>query len=389
MHAAIRRLAAPIAALAAVALLAGCSGSDDKPADARTWVQKQEIPVPGIRPGLPGGDTGTLPAPGGPDGQSSIPPGGTRPQQDPNVVAEKLDVPWGLSLLPDGTALVGERPTGRIVQVQPRRAPVHQVKQLTGIQALLGIAVSPSYDEDGLIYAYVTTATDNRILRFTLDGQPTAILTGIPRGAEHNGGRIAFGPDGHLYIGTGDTGDPRLAADKHSLAGKILRVSIFGKPVQNNPDPKSAVYSSGFTDVSGLCWNDAGTMFATDLGSRAEEADIVKPGRNYGRGGQDPVLTWRHGSMGPGGCAVVDFGLFVGGLEGKQISGIPLDAQDNPGNPEPLVQNRYGRIRTVVAASDGALWATTSNRDGHGKPVRADDRVLRINPPTTVTTSPV
>lgn len=382
-----RRVAILASVSAVLALLAGCSVPGNGPRAARTWVQQQQAPVPEIRPDLPGDDDGTLTP--GPGGGSSAPPLGPGSGQDPNVVAEKLKIPWGLALLPDGSALVGERPNGRIVQVKPKRAPVKQVKRLTGIKALLGLAVSPSYDEDGLIYAYVTTRTDNRILRFTLDGRPTPILTGIPRGPAHNGGRIAFGPDGHLYIGTGDTGRPALARNPASLAGKILRISIFGRPVRTNPDPHSPVYSRGFSDVTGLCWTDSGTMFATDTGRRTGELDAVDPGGNFAPGGRGPVLKWPTSAVDPGGCAVIDFGLFVGALQGKQILGLPLDAHDAPGPAQPLIRDRYGRIRTVVAAPDGALWATTSNRDGHGTPVPQDDRVLRINPPSGVTTSPV
>ena len=139
------------------------------------------------------------------------------------------------------SALVGERTTGRILQVQQDVEP-ELVAQIDGVDAtgdggLLGIALSPSYDEDGLIYAYVTTAEDNRIIRIARGDVPKPIFTGIPKGAQHNGGRIAFAADRTLYVGTGDTGTPTATADPASLAGKVLRLDEFGKPAARQPDP--------------------------------------------------------------------------------------------------------------------------------------------------------
>ena len=151
---------------------------------------------------------------------------------DPNVVASGLAVPTGLVVLPDGSAVVGERDTGRLLQVFPDRSPAKVLMRVPGVDAggdggLLGLALSPTYQEDGLLYAYLSTATDNRVVRFPVGGTPNVVFTGIPRGEVHNGGGLLFGTDGTLYVGTGDTGDPRLAGDPTSLAGKVQAIGAL------------------------------------------------------------------------------------------------------------------------------------------------------------------
>lgn len=404
MHRPTRALLA-VACAGALAGVAACSGAGGGAAAraARTWVQESQGPPPAVDPQLPGqsGEPGQPRLP-----QQTSPGGGSPSQQgqrgDSAVVATHLRVPWGLAVLPDGSALVGERPTGRIVRVLPQGGPVRQVMRINGLDTsgdggLLGLALSPSYDEDRLVFAYVTTKTDNRVIRFTLGGRPQPILTGIPRGASDNGGRIGFGTDGDLYVGTGDAGRPALAASRTSLAGKILRITVFGKPARGNPDPDSPIYASGFRDVSGLCWDNHRRLYATDAGSGSDELDLVSPGAGYGwpragAGGRvtRPLLSWPKADGEPGGCAVIGFGMFVGELRGERVDAIPLGLRGRPnGRPDALLRKTYGRLRTVVADENGALWVTTSNRDGFGHPVPADDRVLRIEAPSSTTDSPV
>jgi glucose/arabinose dehydrogenase len=399
----MRRPAAAFLALAGLlsaAALTGCSHpAKNQPTSARTWVAQQDNPPPVVDPQLPGEDNQPN-NPGGPSAQPPDPSGKPGTAQDPNVVADHLDVPWGLAVLPDGTALVGERPTGRILQVQPKRAPVHTVARIRGLDTrgdggLLGLAVSPSYDEDGLIFAYVTTKTDARVLRFSIGSTPRPILTGLPRGISAVGGSLAFGPDGDLYVSVGDTGHPQAAASSKSPAGKILRITVFGKPAVHNPDAGSAVYASGFHNVTGMCWDKQGRLYATDSGTTVDELDQVRAGAHYGwptkaYGDTAPLLQWKPTRIGPGGCAIIGFGLFVGELTGKKLLAIALDTHGRPqGGAQPLLKGDYGRLRTVVAAPDGALWITTSNRDRYGKPDKTDDRVLRIKPPSSSTNSPV
>lgn len=394
------------AALAAGALtLAGCSALQDSdgPSAARTW----EAPVggqpPAVDPKLPGqGESG------GPPAAPTLPPSGQPPpggQRDPYVVADKLDVPWSVAPLPDGTAYVGERETGRILHVQKQYAPAEPVYTIPGIDTtgdggLLGLALSPSYAEDGQIFAYITTKTDNRVIRFSTDGSSKPIVTGIPNGTANNGGQLAFGSDGMLYIGTGDAGDTAGSSDSEGLSGKILRVTIYGDPAPGNPTAGSPIYASGFRDVTGLCFDEQ-QLIATDTGAHMDELDVVQKGKFYGWPGAegpsrdpsaiDPVLTWKAGGAAPGACTTVESGLFVTLLDGKRVESFLLGAKAKLLNTkgQRFLTKTYGRLRGVAVAPDGALWITTSNRDGHGTPEKVDDRVIRIMPPQGSTEPPV
>jgi glucose/arabinose dehydrogenase len=384
-------------ALLAAVLLGGCGAADALRPDP-TWVPKPEGPPPAELPqperttGAPG--PGRPGAPGGPEAGTA---------DDPNVVATGLTLPWGLVVLPDGTALVGERTTGRVLRVQPRRAAARQVMRIGGLDTagdggLLGLALSPTYEQDQLVFAYVTTPVDNRVIRFTVGQPPTTVLTGIPRGRTGNGGRIEFGPDGLLYVGTGDAGHPALAADRRSLAGKVLRVTSFGRPAPGNPDPESPIYSLGHRDVAGLCLAGTGQVYVTEPARpAADEVNRIEAGRDYGwpplasgsrAGSAAPDRTLPAAAAGLGGCAVIERGLFVAALTGKRLWALPLDSGGRPGAPTDYLSGAYGRLRTVVAGPDGALWLTTSNKDGRGKPTPQDDRVIRILPPAGTTNSP-
>ncbi|HEV7204758.1 MAG TPA: PQQ-dependent sugar dehydrogenase [Jatrophihabitans sp.] len=383
-------------------LLAGCSSAAGS--DVPNW---QASPSgPGIEgnngahltpilpiPSLPG-DTG---GPGGPPPSSSGPSSSKPVTQDPLVVATHLSAPVGLTLLADGSALVGERTTGRIVRVQPQPGrPVPTVRTLPGLDTsgdggLLDLAISPTYDQDNLIYAYVTTPKDNRVVDFTLSGPVTPVLTGIPKGRTGNTGRLLFGPDGSLYVGTGDAGTPSAAANPTSLAGKVLRVDDIGQPASGNPNPSSPVLTTGQHVVDGLC-RDAGgsTVLEAETGAPGypDEINVISPGDYYGwptpNGIEhDPVATLPPTGRGPGGCAVLKSRLWVTSLDGRSVLSAALGGAGDTlqvGSFTPALTNRYGRLRTIVAAPDGALWVTTSNRDGKGKPVPDDERVIRFVP---------
>jgi len=260
-----------------------------------------------------------------------------------------------------------------------------QVASIDGVDAigdggLLGIALSPSYDEDGLIYAYVSTATDNRIIRLASGDAPKAIFTGIPHGASHNGGRIAFAADRSLYVGTGDTGDPAAAADPASLAGKVLRLDEFGKPAETNPTPGSAIFASGFTQIAGMCPTADGSMAALD--DRAQQ-DLLLPltaGKDYTKVADGQALwTWTAADGGAADCAITDGILASTSLDKQQLTGIQTGAGGTfTGSPTVLLDNRYGRLLTVAGGQQGLLWLTTSNKDGAGTPVPSDDRVVVV-----------
>lgn len=307
---------------------------------------------------------------------------------DPAVVAACLDAPWGLALLPgDESALVGERTTGKILTVAPQTKPVPYAA-ISGIDAsgtggLLGIVLSPSYGEDGLIYAYITTASDNRIIRLAQGDTPKSIFTGIPKGRTNNGGRIMFGPDGQLYVGTGDTGNPTLAKDPKSLAGKVLRLDGFGKPAKGNPTTGSAIFASGFTDVTGMCLVHS-SVAAIDHRSGADVLIAPKSGGNYAAAKPpNSIWTWQDTEGGANDCAQATRQLGFSSLPAQRVVALNSDAAGAfVGQPETLLRKTYGRLLTLEIAGLGTqqelFWATTSNKDGHGTPVAADDRVIVI-----------
>jgi glucose/arabinose dehydrogenase len=321
-------------------------------------------------------------------------PGSGGQEGDPNVVATGLDVPTGLVVLPDGSAIVGERETGRLVQVFPDRSPQRELMTVPGIDTagdggLLGLALSPTFGEDGLLYAYISTATDNRVVRFPLGGTPNPVFTGIPRGERNNGGALLFGTDHHLYVGTGDTGVPALAGDPGSLAGKVLRIDVFGRPAQGG-DP---VYSHGHVDVAALC--TAGGEESPLFGVGELELNAVAEGSDHGwpverAESVDAVVDFPADQAGLAGCAVAGSTVFLGSLSGERVHLVNLDGNgDVVDTPEAVLAGEYGRLRTVVLDDAGGLWITTSNRDGVGNPGDDDDKVLRIVPPTSEGASPL
>jgi glucose/arabinose dehydrogenase len=375
-----RRWLAP--ALAGALLAAGCS-SGYQPAGP--FRDRPEGPPPQV---APPSSSAPVPAPGDP----SAPEGSSQETEgDPNVVATGLAVPTGLVVLPDGSAVVGERETGRLLQVFPDRSPARELMTLPGVDTagdggLLGLALSPTFTEDGLLYAYLSTATDNRVVRFPLGGTPNPVLTGIPRGETHNGGGLAFGADGTLYVGTGDTGDPALAGDVASLAGKVLAIDVFGRPVGAGP-----VFSRGHSDVTALCRGGDEQLFGTDdLATGPDEFDAVSLGGDYGPAGRAPLLEVPEAEEGLGGCAVSGPFVYLGERTGEQVLVVELDGRSGPvAEPEGFLTGRYGRLRTVVIDPAGALWITTSNQDGAGTPEEDDDRVLRVLPPSSDADSPL
>jgi glucose/arabinose dehydrogenase len=307
-------------------------------------------------------------------------------------VARGLDVPGGLAFLPDGDALVAERDTGRILRVAPGGGTPEQVYEVPGVAAggeggLLGLAVSP----DNLVYAYFTAARDNRIVRFALDGgAPEVVLDGIAKAGYHNGGRIAFGPDGMLYVGTGDAGDTTRSQDPASPNGKILRLTPDGDPAPGNPTAGSPVHSLGHRNVQGLAWDAAGRLFATEFGQNTrDEVNLIQAGKNYGwpevegeadtGGGRytNPLITWSTDDASPSGMAIAGSTAYVAALRGERLWTLRLDG-DTAGDPVAEFTGEYGRLRTVQVAPDGALWLTTSNTDGRGEVRDGDDRIIRF-----------
>ena len=318
----------------------------------------------------------------------------------PVDLATGLQVPWGLTFLPDGRALVGERPSGDVSLITVQ-GDVKRVGTVPGVAddgegGLLGVVTSPTFDNDQLVYAYLTTNTDNRVIRMRLKNDrlvgARAVLTGIPKNSFHDGGRLLFGPDGMLYVTTGDAGEPDLAQDKNSLAGKILRIAPDGAIPKDNPFPKSPVWSYGHRNVQGLAFDDDQRLWATEFGSSAyDELNLIEAGNNYGwpdvegaggatseaNGFVDPQVTWPTSEASPSGLAWHDGVLYMGALRGERLWAIPVDG-DTAQQPTSALDGELGRIRTVVVAPDGTLWLTTSNTDGRGDPRDGDDRVVRV-----------
>jgi glucose/arabinose dehydrogenase len=314
------------------------------------------------------------------------------------TIATGLSVPWGVAFLPGGDALVSERTTGRILRISPdgrRRRVVMRVPGVdtaSGEGGLLGLAVSPNFSSDRWVYAYFTSPRDNRIVRFRLGGRIHPVLTGLRRGVIHNGGRIAFGPDGKLYAGVGETGDSSLAQNRRSLNGKILRMNPDGSVPADNPFGGSLVWSYGHRNVQGLAWDRSGRLWATEFGQNEfDEVNLIRKGRDYGwpdvegRGPTDggrftnPLVTWPTSEASPSGAAIAGGTMYIGALQGDAVLRVRLNGS-RARKASPLFRGRYGRIRTVVRAPDGSLWVTTSNRDGRGTPRSGDDRIVRIRP---------
>ena len=371
------RLRALLPAAVAAAVVGGCGGSHTTAPSTTSASPRVSSPVPTT--------TST----------TSAEPSG--PPQVVGTVARDLEVPWGIGFLPDGSALVTERDSGRVLQIADRRvATVGRIDQThaEGESGLLGLAVSPSYAEDKRVFVYASTDDDNRVLRMTFDhgrlGTPTAILTGIPRGFIHDGGRLAFGPDGDLYVSTGETGNGALAQRTDTTAGKILRITQDGRPAPGNPDPGSPVWTLGHRNVQGLAFDDHGHLWASEFGQDAwDELNLIEKGTNYGwpevegKGDlpqfRNPQVVWRTSEASPSGLAFLDGRLWLASLRGERLWRIDVDGR-RAEHPADFFVGRYGRMRTVVVAPDGNLWVTTSNRDGRGDPAPGDDRILLVRP---------
>ncbi|HEY8453716.1 MAG TPA: PQQ-dependent sugar dehydrogenase [Natronosporangium sp.] len=378
-----QRIRAAAAATAVLFATAACSGAGPDATAAS--------PAPATTAASPDA------SPASPATSPSTSPGAPRTAGRPRTLVEGLRVPWGIAFLPDGDALVTERDTARVLRVTGD-GRVTEVGTVDGVAprgegGLMGIAVSPRFADDHHVFVYFTARSDNRIVRYRYENDrltdPKVIVSGIPSGTIHNGGRLAFGPDGYLYAGTGEAGRTRLSQDRDSLGGKILRMTVDGEAPPGNPFGDSLVWSYGHRNVQGLAWDESGAMYATEFGQNTwDEVNRIEPGRNYGWpevegvGGDerytDPLVTWSTAEASPSGAAYAGGSLWVAALRGARLWQVPLDG-GAPGRPQALLTGEYGRLRAVAATPDGtALWVGTSNHDGRGDPDRADDRILVI-----------
>ncbi|TSC86067.1 MAG: hypothetical protein G01um10147_1005 [Microgenomates group bacterium Gr01-1014_7] len=308
------------------------------------------------------------------------------------ILATGLEVPWALAFLPNNDLLITERrgtvkllnADGKVIEV----GKINGVKQITE-SGLHGVAVDPGFSTNQYVYFYYTYGevggnTANRVARLQFDGQKltneTTIVDNIPGAQIHDGGRLKFGPDGHLYITTGDAANPSLSQDKNSLAGKILKVSDEGNV---------KMYSYGHRNPQGIAWDRQGRLWETEHGQSAtDEVNLIEEGKNYGwpttrgeqkqQGMQEPVLQSGSDTWAPAGATFYKGSVYFGGLKGQALYQFNIDTLELKEH----FKRQFGRIRDVVLGPDNMLYITTSNRDGRGNPAPDDDKIIRINPRT-------
>ncbi|MEB3366755.1 PQQ-dependent sugar dehydrogenase [Saccharopolyspora mangrovi] len=360
-------------------VLSGCAEFPDehnRPFAEQPSLAPQAGPQPSFESEAPPSES-----PGAPNPQPPPQASGCE-DPDPAVITTCLDPVGAIAVLPDGqSALVGERSTGRVLRVQKGTEPVELARipvDASSGGGLTGLALSPTYHEDELFYAYVTTSSDNQVVRVASGDRPKPVLTGIPKGSTGNAGALLDDGKGALLVATGNAGSPGNAADPSSLAGKLLRIDGFGNSAEGNPQQNSPVVTSGLTEPTGICGTSALNMFwVTDRSSGRDALYQVKFGQPLG----NPAWTWAD-RPGVSGCAADPSTVIVALRDAAALYTLhPAPDGSFTGQPTKVLENRYGRFATATLAPDGLVWLGTTNRDG-GRPVPSDDRVLRLEPPT-------
>jgi glucose/arabinose dehydrogenase len=307
------------------------------------------------------------------------------------LMADNLEVPWAMAFLPDGRMIFTERP-GRVNILEGRQVKLVASINTTanGESGLLGVAVDPGFDQNRYIYLYYTSGNFNRVSRFQLGERlenETMLIDNIPAAQIHDGGRLKFGPDGKLYITTGDASQRELAQDTNSLAGKILRMNPDGSVPSDNPFG-NYVYSYGHRNPQGIAWGGANVMYSSEHGqSSNDEINIITSGSNYGwpiiEGNQtspamvSPLRAFTEFTLAPSGMAYYQGSLYLAGLRGNQLRQVKLSADGRSVVGEEVLFQDLGRVRDVVEYN-GYLYISTSNRDGRGIPKSGDDRIIRV-----------
>lgn len=364
--------------LAGAMLFAGCSAAAD--------LDRTPTGV-GAESSAPPGDATPTP---------ELPLGAVAPTGEIDVLVTGLRTPWSIAPLPTGSTLISERDTARVLELMPD-GDVRVVATVPGVVpggegGLLGIAARDTGTP--YLYAFLTAQSDNRIVRMALTGAPGSydlgsvevLLAGIPKARNHNGGRLAFGPDGMLYATTGDAQQTGLSQDPRSLAGKILRLTPEGDVPFDNPIEGSYTYSFGHRNPQGLVFDRTGQLWAAEFGQNTwDELNRIEAGSNYGwpvvegiggrAGYVDPVQQWATSEASPSGLGIVGDTLFLASLRGQRLWAIDID---DPGTSTAFFVRELGRLRDAVASRDGGLLIVTSNTDANGSPGADDDRLIAV-----------
>ncbi|HEV2782154.1 MAG TPA: PQQ-dependent sugar dehydrogenase [Actinophytocola sp.] len=372
------------ACLAGGMLLSACASFTEQPPPEAWQPQQPLTPQAGPDPQIPGE--------GNPEGGNEAPPPASIPPPDgctdynPLVLGTCLDPVYAVAAFPgDGTdpiALVGERKTGRIMRVRRNEQPV--VVATLPVEAgtdggLTGLALSPNYAEDRLLFAYITTETDNRLVRLAEGDTPKPVLTGIPRGPSGNKGALALDHRGALLVATGDAGNPALATDANSLAGKVLRVTAAGKPAEDNPNRGTPIVANGVHAPGGVCSSmDGARMWVTDREPRRDVLYRLDLGKPLG----EPAWTWPD-RPGVAGCLSSADAIAVVTTVAANLQILPLTPDGRfSGKPQVSLSDKegFGRLAGADLVNDRLGIAGTVNKDTGGTPISSDDRAVLIIP---------
>ncbi|MEK3719472.1 PQQ-dependent sugar dehydrogenase [Paenibacillus sp. FSL H8-0034] len=402
-----------------IALITGCSGAsiDTQSQPPAVTAPPTSVPAAGT-----GGSTGST---------TSQPKDGSQPQAGAvntaipytqEVFASKLNVPWDMDIAPDGRIFFTER--GGVIRVIDKGKlvgqPVYRFEKpflQEGESGLLGLVLDKDFATNHAMYVYHTYEeggeTRNQVLRMIESNNQLqldkVIIDKLPGARTHDGGRVKIGPDGMLYITSGDAGQSSIAQDQSQLGGKILRIHPDGTIPRDNPFPASPVYSLGHRNPQGLAWHPVtGKLFSTEHGQSAhDEFNLIEPGANYGwpliEGDESEIAAKDKSNLGPGtlkqplvhsgnetwapsGITFVTQGpwkgnLLAANLRGAQLLRVVLGSdQQSIQQLEPLLKNELGRIRNVMEGPDGSIYIMTNNRDGRGSPGAEDDQIIRLKP---------
>lgn len=333
------------------------------------------------------------------DNNSSSPTAST---QQTKIIAENLDVPWAIDFLPNDQIIFTQRSGAiSVIDTNGDISPIANIDiNNVGEGGLLGIAVDPDFNNNNYIYTYYTYSSSgentlNKVSRFTLENNQLinekVLVDNIAGASNHDGGRIKFGPDGYLYITTGDAQVPSRSQDINSLSGKILRVTKDGTAAPGNPF-KTRIYSWGHRNPQGIAWDNNGNLWSTEHGrsgieSGLDELNLIKAGVNYGwptiegnetKSGMETAIinSGANDTWAPAGLTYLNGKFYFGGLRGSALYEY---------NPETKKLNEYfknelGRIREVIVGPNNLLYITTSNKDGRGDPKSGDDKIIQVNP---------